>query len=133
MSKRKGLSLVEIIVATVILTLAFGGLFAAFIGIRRYTTNINGRIIAANLARQALEGLYDGVSADTWDTGDLSVGNDKGLPEYRIDRKPYGEGGAPSSWDVTQDTANNRDYRQVNIDIGYKADDAVDYGGQAGP
>jgi type II secretory pathway pseudopilin PulG len=114
---KQSVTIVEVLVASVILALAFGGLFAAFIGARSYTTSINERIIASNLARRALENLYDSVSADTWESGDLSIANDNPLPEYNIDGQPYGDPAAPSSYDVTN--VGTHDYRQVTVDIGY--------------
>jgi Tfp pilus assembly protein PilV len=123
---RKSFSLVEVIVAAVILSLAFGGLFAAFIAARSYSTYSTERTIAANLARRALEDLYDGVSADNWDTGILRTGaNPHQDDEYDIGGQLYGDNNS-SFWDVNP--VPGHQYRQVDMEVGY----TTSSGGQIG-
>ena len=112
---KKSLTLIEVIVGAIILALAFGGVFAAFTGARSYATYSNERIVAANLARRALEDLYENVSADTWDTGDLRVdGAARGVPDYSIDDQTYG----PANEYMVTNVAGQQ-YRSVQVDINY--------------
>lgn len=112
----KSLTLVEILVASVILALAFGGVFAAFTAARSYATYSNERVVASNLARQVLEDLYDAVSADTWDSGDLQSGVNRTLPAYSIDNQNYGDN--PANAYRVNDVAGHQ-YRSVEVDVSY--------------
>jgi len=103
-------------VGAVILALAFGGVLAAFLGARSYVTYSNERIVAVNLARRALEDLYEHVSADTWDSGPLRNGNVGGEPDYAIDGQDYG-GSPPNAFRVTN--VPGHQYREVQVDINY--------------
>ena len=119
--KHSGFSLIEVIVGTIILAVAFGGLFAAFIGTRAYVGRANQRLVAINIARRALEDLFEHVREDNWDTAGnpLQAGrNDVGEPNYAIDGMNYNG----NDYDVL--AVAGHDYRQVNMD--------VDYGGAGG-
>lgn len=71
----RGFTLVEIIVALMVILVAATGVLASFIAAKRYTVRANHRIIAMNLARQKLEMLRAQMRQDTWDSGNLSIGN----------------------------------------------------------
>lgn len=68
-----GFTLVEILVALVILALAVGGIMSSFISSQRFISRSQRRLQAANYAREVLEQLRDGVNAQYW----ASAGNDK--------------------------------------------------------
>ncbi len=70
-----GFTLVEVIVALMVILVAATGVLASFIAAKRYTVRANHRIIAMNLARQKLEILRAHMRQDTWDSGNLSVGS----------------------------------------------------------
>ena len=112
--EKKSVSLVEVIVAAVILSMAFGGLFASFIAARSYRTYSNERTIAANLARRGLEDLYDGVSADTWDdlNSTLRPGVTRNDGTHTVGGLGYNSG-----WTIS--TVGSHQYRSVAMDIQY--------------
>ncbi|MDP2938963.1 MAG: type II secretion system protein [Candidatus Omnitrophota bacterium] len=71
---KKSLTLVEIVVAMVILSASVTGLFATFVSGRRIAERAKRRLIAINYARQIAESLKSAVRQDTYDTGDLGCG-----------------------------------------------------------
>jgi len=111
---RKGVTLTEVIVGAVILSVAFGGLLATFVAVRKYVNRANKRLIAVNLVTHQLESLYRAVSADTWDSGVLQTGSTN-LNSYTIDGLVYQDAAAPNSYSV----ATVGDHRQVSVTINY--------------
>lgn len=125
----------EVVVGAVIIAAVFGGLTAVFVSVRRYVLHANQRLVAVNLARQALSNLYVDVRADWWgnvarplggaepaggnttaDTNHTSV--DAGVPaSIAIDNFNYGDAAHPNNYTVT--TFNDRQYRQVTVTINY--------------
>lgn len=73
---KKSLTLVEVVVAMVILVSVIAGLLATFSAGKRFALDAKYRLQAINIARGVLEGLKDQVRADTWDidTSQLSIG-----------------------------------------------------------
>ena len=67
--KKRAFSLVEMLVATVILAFVTVGTFAGFIAAKRYGGLASHRAQALNIARQTLEGLRFNVTAEDWSTG----------------------------------------------------------------
>jgi len=72
--KNRGLSLVEILVAMVILTIAAAGLFSSFVAANKFIARSKRRLAAVNLARHINEDLFKYVRANDWDTNLLSCG-----------------------------------------------------------
>jgi len=66
---RKGVTLVEVVVSSLILAIAFGGLLSTFVAVRKYITRANKRLIASDLVSQTLNDLYRAVRSDEWDVG----------------------------------------------------------------
>lgn len=114
----KAVTLVEVIIGAIILSFTFAGLLATFIGVRKYVNRANKRIIAANLVVCQLNNLYQAVSADTWNSGDLrdtTIGGPISLNEYVIDNHTYQDVAQPNSYTVTT----VGDYRRVSVKINY--------------
>ena len=114
--KHSGFSLIEVIVGTIILAVAFGGLFAAFIGTRAYVGRANQRLVAINIARRALEDLFEHVREDNWDTAGNPLDPDAPIfnePNYDIDGFDYNG----NEYDVL--AVGGQDYRQVNMNVEY--------------
>ncbi|MFH1655924.1 MAG: prepilin-type N-terminal cleavage/methylation domain-containing protein [Candidatus Omnitrophota bacterium] len=63
---KKGLSLVEILIAMVILAITAAGLFSSFVAANRFIARSKRRLAAANLTRHVNEQLFEYVRADTW-------------------------------------------------------------------
>ena len=70
--KKKGLSLVEILIAMLILAIAAAGLFSSFVAANRFISRSKRRLAAVNLARQINEDLFKYVKADDWESNLLS-------------------------------------------------------------
>lgn len=94
---RKSLTLVEVVVAMVILVSVIAGLLSVFTASRRFTMHSKYRLCAVNIARETLESLKADIRSDTWDTGRLKdsadawvalpqviVGSVAYTPEYKV-------------------------------------------------
>ncbi len=124
---KKAVSLVEVLTAALILIIAVGGISSVFITVRRYILRANQRSVATSLSSGHSRLLPAAVRADTWGTGDLAAGSTGNLPMAgedwsSIDDRDYRNtsGNATSRWEVT--AVAGRDYRQVDIIVGYPAD-----------
>lgn len=105
----------------IIISVVFGGLTAIFVNVRRYVLHANRRLVATNLSRQTLNGLYQDVRADTWNTGNLSVGT-HAVGNVNIDNSNYTANDytvAPGP-DIAPGIPSQ--YRQVGVRINYEAD-----------
>lgn len=104
----------EVVVSLVILAFAFGGVFAAFISVRKYVNRANKRLISMNLARRYLESLYSQVDAEFWDKSSsaLSEGSHK-TENFFIDNYNY-----TGIYQVSKIT--NQQYREVKATFIYE-------------
>ncbi|MDD5255183.1 MAG: prepilin-type N-terminal cleavage/methylation domain-containing protein [Candidatus Omnitrophica bacterium] len=66
--KRKGQTLLELMVAAVILTLVVGGITSVFLSAKQFILHSRSRMAAAELSRTMVDYLHMHVRADTWDT-----------------------------------------------------------------
>jgi len=114
---RKGVTLTEVVVGSVIFAIAFGGLLSTFVAVRRYINKANQRLIASDLASQTLNNLYREVRQNSWDTGALRPGLTN-LSSYTIDGQIYQDGTSLNSYTVTT----IGDYRRVSVSINYPDD-----------
>ena len=116
---KKAVTLTEILIGAVILSLVFASLLATFVGVRRYIRRANRRLIAMNLAKLDLNDLYREVNENTWNTGGLQAGTTN-IPGYTIDRQVYQDTVAPLSLNryiVTN--VPGQDYRRVRVILNF--------------
>jgi Tfp pilus assembly protein PilV len=109
---KKAVSLVEILVAAVLLSAVFAGLLASFVSVRQYINRANSRLAGANLARGTLSSLSAYVKADIWNTtGKLNNG-------YTENAAVPVDG---SSYNVAYSVADvgGHDFRQVVMNVTY--------------
>jgi Tfp pilus assembly protein PilV len=78
--KLKGLTLVEIIVSCIILSLVVAGLAGMFVVGKRYIAHSRSRLSAAQLTRYFLDPLQMNVSASDWGNNCLSKDPTTGCP-----------------------------------------------------
>ncbi len=71
---QNGVSLVEIIIAALIFTIAATGLLTTFASQRETSQRSQRKVQAAYYGRQVLEELRSKVDQRNWDSGDLSEG-----------------------------------------------------------
>ena len=115
---KKAVTLTEVIVGAIILAVAFAGLFATFVAVRKYVKRANKRLIAADLISQTLNDLYRAVRADEWDAADpggpypLETAAPGTINNYTIDGQNYGG----NSYSVV---ATPGDYRRVTVTVNY--------------
>ena len=125
---KRTVTLTEVVVASVILALVFGGLFASFIAVRNYVNRANKRLIVINLVRRTFNSLYPAVREDWWNDenmplyagpaclnpdGEWCVYN---LPDYSIDNINY------ENNDYRVKNIPGKDYREVKVTIHYPQD-----------
>jgi len=67
LKNKKGFTLIEIVVAAVVLAAAISGLWASYIASKRYVVGAKARLMALHNAQYVLERLRQDVRADTWD------------------------------------------------------------------
>ena len=81
-----GFSLVEVVVATVILSTVIVGILRAFISANLFVASQGERTAAADLARQQLEDLYEEVRQDKWNLSNqkLSPGTTLGAASTSV-------------------------------------------------
>ncbi len=108
---KKSVSLVEILVAAVVLSFLAGGLISMFIGVRRYIRRANERTVATSLAYSQSRALLGAVRADFWDSdGDLEEDETYQSDDVLwIDNIGY-------SWEYTV-SGTDHDYREVAITV----------------
>ncbi|MFH1504268.1 MAG: type II secretion system protein [Candidatus Omnitrophota bacterium] len=116
---KKTVSLVEVIVSALILSIVFAGLLTSFVCARTYVKRANKRLVAVNLIRGQLNRLNQEVRQDTWDdsvNGQLcDAASPYNLPNYVIDGITYPGGNN----NYTVNPVVGRDCRQVNVEIFY--------------
>ncbi|MCK4912530.1 MAG: hypothetical protein KAS05_02270 [Candidatus Omnitrophica bacterium] len=117
--KGKGVTLVEVVVGSIILAVAFGGLLSTFVSSRQYINKANKRLIANDLASQTLNDLYRAVDNGTWDSGDLQLRTNN-IGSYTIDNQVYQDGGAARNRYRSSATAGS--YRRVEVIVNYPDD-----------
>lgn len=112
-SKKKAVSLVEILVSAVLLSLVVGGLTSVFLTVRRHIRHAKERSTAAGLSLSHSRTLHEAVRADTWgsSTNDLYPGTTS-LLDYTIDNITY----TPNQYAVSN---TSYQYREVEIKYGY--------------
>jgi prepilin-type N-terminal cleavage/methylation domain-containing protein len=69
---KKGFSLIEIIVAAIIMAMTIGGIFSVFSGGNRFVLRASRRLAAVNVAQAEIENRRIEVRYDTWNTGGLA-------------------------------------------------------------
>ena len=69
---RKGVTLVEIIIATLVLALMATGFFSVFLSGRAFVQRSKRRVLAVEIARQEVEKMRHLVKADTWYLGNAT-------------------------------------------------------------
>ena len=113
---KRALTLTEVVVGTIILTVVFGSLLATFVGVRRYTNHANRRLISTNLVEFKLNDLYRSVDYDLWPIAgeDLTPGTED-VGDYTIDNELY-EGAAG----IVVEDVGGMDYRKVTVTIDYQ-------------
>jgi type II secretory pathway pseudopilin PulG len=107
---KKNFTLLEVIIATLILMMSFGSLLASFVAVRKYVGRTHYRLTAVNLIRGVMEDLYNDVRADSvnW------VPGNKGLPDVNLDGTNY-----TRSFNVSK--VSGYDYLQVDVTVTYPA------------
>ncbi len=121
---KKSATLVELLVAAVIISLVLAAVLATFLTVKAYVYRANKRTVSTNLSRSNAYPLAKSVSAD-WDDAahELSTGT-KSIQSYSIDNTDYGDAANPNQYQVdattrTDSGGNVLDYREVDITINY--------------
>jgi len=74
MKRIKATSLVEILMASLILAISFAGFVAGFISVRKYIARSQQRLAGVNVVRNNFVSLAGDVNASTWGSGNLNPG-----------------------------------------------------------
>ncbi|MCF7874155.1 MAG: prepilin-type N-terminal cleavage/methylation domain-containing protein [Candidatus Omnitrophica bacterium] len=120
MPNKKAISLLEVLVAAIVLALVAGGLISTFLTVRKYIRHAKERSTATALSYSHVKTLYEDVRADSWNTGSLSNGLNQSLPVggqnwSSIDNINYQS--ANTKYKV--DNVGGQPYREVTITVEY--------------
>jgi len=107
---KKGLSLIEIIVSLVIMSITMVGLVNIFISARRHILHARTRMTGGELGKYFLDPLQMEVRQDTWDNNSLSVRPPYNGTNQTIERINY-----RPIYNIT--SVNNTTLRRVVVDI----------------
>jgi len=110
---KKGLTLVEIIVSTVIMALIMAGMSNIFIAGRRHLLHSRCRMTSAELGHYFLDPLQLQVRQDTWDTSCLKTGV---CPEQTIGSAQGLDRNYAAQYNITSNF-NNTSLSKVEVDI----------------
>jgi hypothetical protein len=113
-SKRKSLSLLEILIAGIILTLVLVGLLNTFLAGKRWVLHNRLRMTGGELGKYFLDPLQNQVRWDTWNASCLGTGISANCPDTPVvlDR-PY-----TAHYAVSPNTPINN-INKVTVDISY--------------
>lgn len=115
MKNIKATSLVEVIIASLILAIVFAGLVSGFVSVRKYIARSQKRLVSTNVSTGNFNVLAGDVNALTWDTGNLANNNSTPIG-LTIDGVSY------AGNKVTSPNAAGTDYRQVTINVNFPVD-----------
>lgn len=107
---KKGLTLIEIIVSLVIMSITMAGLVNIFISARRHILHARTRMTGGELGKYFLDPLQMEVRQDTWDNNNLSVRPPYNGTNQTIERINY-----RPIYNITNVT--NTTLRKVVVDI----------------
>ena len=103
---KKGITLMEVLVASIIFALVMIGVANLFVGGKRYILHARSRMTGGELGRYFLDPLQVQVRQDEWGTNNLSKGFDSA--------------GIPSQW------TDNRAIDKIRYNVDYTAENAAD-------
>lgn len=116
---KNGMSLVEVVVSMLLLSLIVAGVAAVFSLAGKGPTTVGTlELEAANYARETLENLKNAVSTDPARSAPLTVGTDIADPLPDADFKnTYGGARTYTVEDVDSDTDGIYDYKRVTVTV----------------
>ena len=124
--KKLGLTLIEVIIASLILSITVGGILYLFSTEKVVISRTGRRVEAMNFARQTIEQLRNEVRDDTWLVGTLSAGTHSteaflSLSGTELGDKFPGQGRSYTVTDIDADSGFDSDGNGVKTDdIDYK-------------
>lgn len=112
--KRKAMTLIEILVASVVFALIISGLVSVFVMAKGYSVHARARTTASQLGKFFLDPLHMDVDQEHWWTNCVGAGNCPPTTET-IDGRPYG-----ATYNV--DDVVGTDLRRVTVNITWNED-----------
>lgn len=107
--KKEAFTITEVVIATMIFTLAMAGVFASISQLRQPAAESTQEVTAAFFGKWVLDDLRRQVSADTWNNGILANGS-TGTITNTIDGRTYN-----ATYFVVDDPGTNA--RQVTLNV----------------
>lgn len=101
-------SIVEVIIAAIIFTVAAFGIFTSIASMRPEGADSSEKLEAALMAKGKLEEFRRSLSPDSWNSGDLSIGT-----------RTVTEDGYTYTWTVSNGGAMDGFVRRVDLTISY--------------
>ncbi len=110
--ENRAFTMIEVVVATVIFSLAMAGIFASISNLRQPAVESTQEVTAAFIGKRILEDLRGEVNAETWNAGKLTRGIHN-LPDIVQGNQTY-----TATYTVTDDT-DGTSARQVTLNISW--------------
>lgn len=119
MKRSSGFSLVEVVLAAVLLSTVIAVLLRVYATSHLFTASELERSVATNLGRQQLEDLYEYVRQDQWATPDLPLS--PGTTRGAAATVTVGNQNFTRSYTVSSvnDANNNEKYRKVLVNVSW--------------
>ncbi len=111
--ENRAFTMIEVVVATVIFSLAMAGIFASISNLRQPAVESTQEVTAAFIGKRILEDLRGEVNAETWQAGKLAPGIHNNLPPITQGNQTY-----TATYTVTDDT-DGTSARQVTLNISW--------------
>ena len=110
---KKGLTLLEILIAAVLFALVIMGLASVFLAGKRHLRHSRGRIVASGIGQYVLDSLQMQVRQDQWPANCLGAGSNCSSIEQRwtIDSIPYA---TTTTWTIISGTGLRKITTRVN-------------------
>ena len=116
MKNIKATSLIEVVIASLILAIVFAGLVAGFVSVRKYIARSQKRLVGTNVSRVDFSALTAAVNAATWDTTSALAVGTTGFSLPQIDGVIYAGNVVVSS------PSASANYRQANVNVNFPVD-----------
>ncbi len=109
-NKLKAFTMTEVVIATLIFSLAMAGVFASISNLRQPAIESTQEVTAAFIGKRILENLRKDVSAATWNSENLAIGTYGPIEAATVGNQTY-----YYNYIVAADPATNA--RQVTLDV----------------
>jgi Tfp pilus assembly protein PilV len=119
---KKGLTLLEILVSTVILVMVISGLVSLFVTGKKYVAHSRSRMTAGELGKYYMDPLQQLVRQDTWDANCLGASSGAACPGYGVQHSVDNTVNYIINFTVDNSVPNMNTMRKVTLNLTWDED-----------